>query len=173
MNLESKKEYVINHFNTFVRETGLYFKSEYDTCTNILTVTFSVVPKPRSASELMTFKINLIASIFYLSSVVDDIKLKVKDRFLNNRPSVASIDIASMYPVSMVKHKRNTSIPGIKNVVFNNPATIVFWSDGTKTVVKVSDGEIFDPEKGLAMAISKKALGNAGNYYEDFKMWLK
>lgn len=59
----------------------------------------------------------------------------------------------------------------IKNVIFNNPATIVFWSDGTKTVVK-AENEPFDPEKGLAMAIAKKALGNEGNYYNEFKKWI-
>lgn len=59
----------------------------------------------------------------------------------------------------------------IKKVIFNDPATIVFWSDGSKTVVKAHD-EPFDPEKGLAMAISKKFLGNKGNYYNEFKKWL-
>ncbi len=60
---------------------------------------------------------------------------------------------------------------GIKKVIFNDPATIVFWNDGSKTVVKAHDEE-FDPEKGLAMAISKKLLGNKGNYYNEFKKWL-
>jgi len=59
-------------------------------------------------------------------------------------------------------------IPDIIKVIQNPPATIVFWSDGTKTVVKARN-EVFSPEKGLAMAISKKALGNKGNYYETFK----
>lgn len=59
----------------------------------------------------------------------------------------------------------------IKNVIFNNPATIVLWADGTKTVVK-AEHEDFDPEKGLAMAVSKKVLGNKGNYYKVFKKWL-
>ena len=59
----------------------------------------------------------------------------------------------------------------IKNVIYNDPATIVFWSDGTKTVVKAED-EPFDPEKGLAMAIAKKHFGNEGNYYDIFREWL-
>lgn len=63
-------------------------------------------------------------------------------------------------------------MPKIKDVKFNDPATIVFWADGTKTVVKCQDDDIFDPEKGLAMAISKKALGNKGNYCNEFKKWL-
>lgn len=60
----------------------------------------------------------------------------------------------------------------IRKVIFNDPATIVFWGDGTKTVVKCQDGDIFDPEKGLAMAITKKALGNKGNYCNELKKWL-
>ena len=57
----------------------------------------------------------------------------------------------------------------IDKVIFNDPATIVFWKDGTKTVVKAGTDEYFDKEKGLAMAISKKVLGNKGNYYNTFK----
>lgn len=60
----------------------------------------------------------------------------------------------------------------IKKVGFYNPTTVVFWEDGTKTVVR-AEGETFDPEKGLAMAISKKYLGNKGNYWNEFKKWIK
>jgi hypothetical protein len=60
----------------------------------------------------------------------------------------------------------------IEKVIFNDPATIVMWKDGTKTVVKCNEGDTYDPEKGLAMAISKKALGNKGNYYNTFTEWL-
>lgn len=59
----------------------------------------------------------------------------------------------------------------IVKVIFNDPATIVFWGDGTKTVVKAMN-EPFDPEKGLAMAIAKYHFGNEGNYYNVFKQWL-
>ena len=59
----------------------------------------------------------------------------------------------------------------IKKVIFNDPATIVYWEDRTKTVVKC-EKEKYDPEKGLAMAIAKKALGNQGNYFEVFKKWV-
>ena len=59
----------------------------------------------------------------------------------------------------------------IRKVIFNDPATIVFWEDGTKTVVKCAD-EVFDREKGLAMAISKKVYGNKGNYYNNFRKFI-
>ena len=61
----------------------------------------------------------------------------------------------------------------IKDVIFNNPATIVIWADGTKTVVQSRGDDIYDPEKGLAMAISKKIMGNKHEYYHIFLHWLK
>lgn len=63
------------------------------------------------------------------------------------------------------------SRPKIRKVVFNDPATIILWDDGTKTVVK-AENEPFDPEKGMAMAIAKKFLGNNHAYYNQFKRWL-
>lgn len=63
-------------------------------------------------------------------------------------------------------------MPGIKKVIFNNPATIVFWKDCTKTVVKAQDDQ-YDKMVGLAMCISKKVLGNKGNYYNVFKKWIE
>lgn len=65
----------------------------------------------------------------------------------------------------------STPLPPICRVIFNDPATIVFWADGTKTVVKAYN-EVFDPEKGLTMAIAKKAMGN-GCYYPEIKKWTK
>lgn len=47
-----------------------------------------------------------------------------------------------------------------KKVIFNAPATIVLWEDGTKTVVKCSDEDEYDEEKGLAMCYCKKMLGD-------------
>lgn len=52
-------------------------------------------------------------------------------------------------------------IPGmIDRVIFNDPATIILWKDGSKTVVKRSDDDIWDPEKGFCMAIIKKLYGH-------------
>lgn len=55
----------------------------------------------------------------------------------------------------------------IKDVKFSGPATIVFWTDGTKTVVKCRKGDKFDPEKGIAMACAKKLLGNEDGYHKE------
>lgn len=68
--------------------------------------------------------------------------------------------------------KRLEKVFGIKQVIFNDPATIVMWADGTKSVVKAQN-ETFDPEKGLATAIARKALGNKHNYYDTIRKHTK
>lgn len=61
----------------------------------------------------------------------------------------------------------------IRKVIFNDPATIVLWSDGTKTVVKCGPEDKFDTEKGLAMAIVKKMAGNDNRFHKVFKQYTK
>lgn len=83
-----------------------------------------------------------------------------------------SID-AMMYAYNDILTSQHfiASIPTtIRRVIFNGPATIVIWRDGSKTIVKCSGDDIFDPEKGLAMAICKKILGR--NFKATFKKWL-
>lgn len=77
----------------------------------------------------------------------------------------------SIYGTASMSMNNNMPV-FLKKVIYNDPATIAFWSDGTKTIVKAQPGDIFDPEKGLAMVIAKKACGNTGNYYNGFKRWL-
>lgn len=43
-----------------------------------------------------------------------------------------------------------------KKVIINDPATIIFWNDGTKTVVKCDPEDGFDKEKGILYATLKK-----------------
>lgn len=60
----------------------------------------------------------------------------------------------------------------ISKVIFNDPATIVIWADGTKTVVKCQEGDVYSKETGLALCIAKKALGNQGNFNDIFHKWI-
>lgn len=62
-------------------------------------------------------------------------------------------------------------IPPIKDVIFSKNATIILWKDKTKTVVKCAEGDVFDPEKGFMLAVTKKLMGNKNNYYKFIKKW--
>ena len=55
----------------------------------------------------------------------------------------------------------------IDKVLFNPPATIVFWLDGTKTVVKCKEGEEFSEWAGIALCLAKKLYGP--NFHKIFK----
>lgn len=48
---------------------------------------------------------------------------------------------------------------GIKKVIFNGPATIVIWVDGSKTVVKCAEGDGYSKFSGLAIAMCKRMYG--------------
>lgn len=54
--------------------------------------------------------------------------------------------------------KNNSMVPN--QIIFNPPATIVFWKDGTKTVVKCAKGEKFDPYTGFCYAFTEHFLGS-------------
>ena len=99
-----------------------------------------------------------------------DINVRKKDEGRNEMPVERKSTSSRVYYAATTA--KSVAVPAIKKVIFNYPATIVLWNDESKTVVKCQDGDIYDPEKGLAMAISKKALGNKGNYCNEFKKWL-
>lgn len=48
----------------------------------------------------------------------------------------------------------------VDRIIFSPPATIVFWKDGTKTVVKCAKGEPFNEYNGFAAALLKKVFGS-------------
>lgn len=109
----------------------------------------------------------------------DDVKIKIGNEIYCpdtvdlefNLDAFAELKISTRLSPSNLASIEKLSIA---NVIFSPPATIVFWSDKTKTVVKCDPKEEYDPEKGLAMAISKKTIGdNKGNYYNVFLHWNK
>lgn len=132
---------------------------------------------PHNADPTIAFHYNQLAPWLNDSKDAKELALSRYLRYKKNneyKKEVAkycSHDVITTEAVFNATRTVQTVIPKIKDVIYNRPATIVFWEDGTKTVVKCKN-EKFDPEKGLAMAFSKKILGNKGNYYNVFKKWL-
>ena len=78
-----------------------------------------------------------------------------------------------MREASKKKEAANMTAASIKNVIFNPPATVVYWTDGSKTVVKCNAKDSFDPEKDLAMAIAKRCASNSPDFYKEMQKWVK
>ena len=95
---------------------------------------------------------------------------KKEIEYMKNDVKVTATAYNKMYKNKSPKQK---ALERIKQVIFNDPCTIVFWNDGTKTVVKCGEDEVFDPEKGLAMAISKYFFDNKGYFNDVFKKFVQ
>lgn len=91
----------------------------------------------------------------YLDEIVFDAQCKAEE-----------VDEIPSFNRSIIAPKQ-TYLPWPKDVIFNAPATIVLWDDGSKTVVKCMDGEEFNPEVGLAMCFCKKVMGDG------YKPWFR
>ena len=129
------------------------------------------------------------------TSICQEVKGKIMAQPMHRAPyllfdgygyQLTAVDVTRTSYDSLIKINANATankiVPfesymyGIKKVIFNDPATIVFWNDGSKTVVKKQpedEGKPFDKEKGLAMAIAKKALGNKGRYFNTIRKWVE
>lgn len=51
-------------------------------------------------------------------------------------------------------------LPDVKMIRHNGRATIVFWEDGTKTVVRCGDGEAMNDYTAFTAAVCKKLFGS-------------
>lgn len=130
-------------------------------------------PYPEDCSDSVRDRLQRM----FLENLVDDFYKAFPELDRNAKPGTDYTKYSFRNGDKICIDKRNTKrmvgcYEGIQNVIFNYPATIVFWTDGTKTVVKVGPDDKWDPEKGLAMAIVKKAYGNKGNYCNEVKRWL-
>lgn len=126
---------------------------------------------PHKVDPTIAFHYNQLAPWLNDSKDAKELAMSRYLRYKNEVAKYCYNDVITTKAVFNAIRTTQTVIPKIKDVIYNRPATIVFWEDGTKTVVKCKN-EKFDPEKGLAMAFSKKMLGNKGNYYNVFKKWL-
>ena len=102
-----------------------------------------------------------------------DLEDELKSRLETHDNSLDLMSISSNCTLNLSTNLSTEPVVhfAIEKVIFNDPATIVLWEDGSKTIVKVQDGDTFDKEKGLAMALLKKLLGNNGSYYKEIKRW--
>lgn len=81
--------------------------------------------------------------------------------FVFDLSGVHSIDFS---PVDF--HKEFNSVfeietaPKVDHIIFNDPATIVFWKDGTKTVVKTAEDIEFSYYWGFCAALAEKVFGS-------------
>ena len=131
-------------------------------------------PETRISVSLTTKNDDITVFLLYkpYESICDIcIKSKLIKNVFNEKFTTSAIPSADLI-LNLYKNHSQLCNLEIKKVLYKNPATIVFWNDGSKTAVICQKKEAYDSEKGLAMAILKKMYGNTGSYYKLFKKWL-
>lgn len=87
--------------------------------------------------------------------VTDETKAKDSvDAFLYSLRTMDSIRKAA----TMTNQNPKPSL--VEKVIVNGPKTIVFWNDGTKTIVSCREGEEFDIYTAFCAALAKKMFGS-------------
>lgn len=72
----------------------------------------------------------------------------------------------------ILKRQISTNPLRIEKIILNDPATIVWFDDGDKVVVKATDDDRYDPDIGVAMAVVKKAFGSRTAYRKFVQQWM-
>lgn len=105
----------------------------------------------------------------YLTTIDDEGRMTVGENlFTNMEITCTGVTISNIGNLDTSVSYYGYRYPEIDKVIFNDPATIVIWKDKTKTVVKCHN-EPYDLEKGLAMCIAKKVLGE--KFHSTFREW--
>ena len=79
--------------------------------------------------------------------------------------------VTPTFTLELAPQKSNCKL-SIKEVIFNEPATIILWKNGDKTVVKTQNGERYDKEKGFVLACLKYLLGNDNTFNKEIHKWV-
>lgn len=89
---------------------------------------------------------------------------------INNRvygiksPSRSMTEVAKNYALSDIKATLNaiygSKIPMVKRILVSGICTIVFWVDGTKTIVRCKAGTEFNVYHAFTAALAKKIYGS-------------
>lgn len=173
------KGYPMVKLGEFCKTRGFSVDSEYNTYSDISTLYFhrcSIVGKAGARYKIPGEGINKHSDIFNIEDMLikqlrEDFDIKEEMQYMKI-PRISEISKATINARYGVCNDK----PEIKNVIFSGPCTIVMWSDGDKTIVRCGEDDIFDKEKGLAMAISKKMLGtnsSKSSYYDVFKEYIQ
>ena len=103
--------------------------------------------------------------------------MTVRDRFENkyrcfelaNSSSTHPVNLSQFYDPATIENfqgvnckcsiKFSNEVVEPQKIIYSGNRTIVFWNDGTKTIVKVAKGQEFDEYLGFIAAYAKKMFG--------------
>lgn len=107
-------------------------------------------------------------------------KKELKDALSRERAKAAklAVALAGAYKqidelCDMYAEATDDGLPVIDDFIFNGPATVAKWADGTKTVAKAREGDEFDPVFGMLACTIRKMTNNRGHAVDDYEHALR
>lgn len=177
---DKTKDALIIMFRGYAQTHKLGISYNYDD-SDILEMKF-YMSRSYKPTKTVLIKLDELKNVFDTFTVVvkelDAWRNEIEPLYINwpDREAVAYVkadveNTARLYAAMREVQDRNNrrKLPAIKTTHFSGPVTAVIWNDGTKTIVRCGKNDTIDYEKGFAMAIAKKALGNTSKYYDIFK----
>lgn len=85
----------------------------------------------------------------------------IKEQLIRGKVADSKYERVFMDLFTMSRERRTPqSFPEIQDVIYHEPATIILFKDGTKSVVKVSGDDVFDKDTGFLLALLKRIINN-------------
>ena len=106
----------------------------------------------------------------WLSDRIDQDYINRLNRLNQNHVYGAS---AGLWPVFPAGPMQEAYVLEVKKIIKNGPAAIVFWTDGTKTIVKLQDCDQDDIYAAFTAALAKKVFGSTSKVRKIIQKALK
>nr|DAX39617.1 MAG TPA: hypothetical protein [Caudoviricetes sp.] len=97
----------------------------------------------------------------FMQTVYKELEQEIANSFLENELAEDEIDndLNLIRMIEELEAEEQYDYLAIEKIIFNNPATIVIWADGTRTVVKACKEDKFDKGVGLKTALLQRVFG--------------
>ncbi len=160
------REILRNEYNSFWEDCS-FVDNKYIIYqpTDLKRVKLSFISNYPPTKTILGFKCN--NSSYYLSNPNDADISGVVHLFINDCEHYEYQHIINT--IDVYDHILSRKKPSLTKVISSDPATIAFWDDGTKTVVKCQEGDTYDEEKGILYAVLHKCISDNKDYHNFLK----
>ena len=97
----------------------------------------------------------------FMQTIYKELEEEINKSFLENELDEDEIDndLNLIRMIEELEEEEQNDYLAYERIIFNDPATIVLWADGTRTVVKACKEDKFNKEVGLKTALLQRVFG--------------
>lgn len=97
----------------------------------------------------------------FMQTIYKELEQEINNSFLENELDEDEIDndLNLIRMIEELEEEEQYNYLAFEKIIFNDPATIVIWADGTRTVVKACKEDKFNKEVGLKTALLQRVFG--------------